>query len=258
MAALDKIPGARVLLLVGNSNWFEGSLPWRVFALAEKLAPIFMLVALLCCGIGLYMGFFTASLTSHEAIYRIVFLHVPAAWVSLLLYVVMTAWAASGLLWQERLNAMMACAIAPTGALFSFLALCTDLLMGKPIWGEWWFWDARLTMELLLLFFYLGCIALQAGMSDPHCADRLMAGVSISGLLVVPLACWFVAQTDMQHGGSWGEAKFTDLESRNVAMLAMGLGFWAYGIASSLRRICCVMLERGRGMAWADDYVKGQ
>ena len=117
---------------------------------------------------GLYIGFFVAptDATQGES-YRIIFIHVPAAWMSMLLYLVMAVWAAIGWAFNARLASMMARAIAPTGALFTFIALWTGAIWGKPTWGTWWVWDARLTSELILLFLYLGFIALVVGDRRP-------------------------------------------------------------------------------------------
>src|SRR6185369_14739331 len=104
---------------------------------------------------GLYIGFFVAPTDATQGdAYRIIFIHVPAAWMSMVLYLVMAAWAAVGWAFNARLASMTARALAPTGALFTFLALWTGSFWGKPTWGTWWVWDARLTSELILLFLY--------------------------------------------------------------------------------------------------------
>src|SRR5882672_5410164 len=139
-----------------NINWFKYSSPQTFFPLAGKLALWFGALALLACAVGLYLGFFVAPSDAQQGeSYRIIFIHVPAAWMSMFLYVVMAFWAGLGLAFNTRLSGMMASAIAPTGALFTFIALWTGSLWGKPTWGTWWVWDARLTSELILLFLYL-------------------------------------------------------------------------------------------------------
>src|SRR6266850_1723986 len=147
-----------------NINWFKYSSPQTFFPLAGKLALGFGALALLACAVGLYLGFFVAPTDAQQGeSYRIIFIHVPAAWMSMFLYVVMAFWAGLGLAFNTRLSGMMASAIAPTGALFTFIALWTGSLWGKPTWGTWWVWDARLTSELILLFLYFGFMALQQG-----------------------------------------------------------------------------------------------
>ncbi|MBR7840044.1 cytochrome c biogenesis protein CcsA, partial [Actinospica durhamensis] len=126
------------------------------------LAPWFGAAALLFLVAGLYVGFVVAPTDAQQGeVYRIIFLHVPAAWMSMFIYLVMAGYCALGLVLRTRLSSMMASALAPTGALFTAIALWTGALWGKPTWGTWWVWDARLTSELLLLFLYLGFIALE-------------------------------------------------------------------------------------------------
>src|SRR5207253_11026784 len=115
------------------------------------------------------------------------FIHVPAAWMSMFLYVLIALWSAVGLALQTRLSAMMARALAPTGALFTFIALWTGSLWGKPTWGTWWVWDARLTSELILLFLYLGYIALVEAIDDVRRADKAGALLALVGAVNVPI-----------------------------------------------------------------------
>src|SRR5262245_60674303 len=144
-------------------NWFKYAAPNTFYPLAGRMAPWFFGAAAVLTAIGLYIGFFVAPTDAQQGeAYRIIFIHVPAAWMSMFVYVVMAFWAAIGLAFNTRLSSMMATALAPTGALMTFIALWTGALWGKPTWGTWWVWDARLTSELILLFLYIGFIALQA------------------------------------------------------------------------------------------------
>src|SRR5919112_1190738 len=162
-------------VLASNSRpglfWFSS--PQTFFPLAGKLAPWFFALGAVLAVFGLYVGFFVAptDATQGES-YRIIFIHVPAAWMSMFIYLVMAFWAAMGLIFNTRLSGMMATALAPTGALFTFLALWTGSLWGKPTWGTWWVWDARLTSELILLFLYLGLIAVGSLVEDESKTDR--------------------------------------------------------------------------------------
>src|SRR5258705_13522126 len=132
-------------------NWFWFASPQTFYPLARTIAIWSGVVAAVLTAVGLYIGLFVAptDATQGEA-YRIIFIHVPAAWMSMLIYVVMAFWAAIGLAFNARLSGMMARALAPTGALFTFIALWTGSLWGKPTWGTYWVWDARLTSELIL------------------------------------------------------------------------------------------------------------
>ena len=154
-------------------NWFKFSSPASFYPLAGKLVPIFMVVAVILIAVGLYMSFFVAPTDYKQGEgYRIIFVHVPTAWMSMFIYLVMAFWAAMGLVFNTRLSAMMAESLAATGAMFTFLALWTGAFWGKPMWGAWWVWDARLTSELILFFLYIGYIALKGAIDDTRRGDR--------------------------------------------------------------------------------------
>src|SRR5207237_6392857 len=163
---------------------------------AAALAAIFALA-------GIYVGFFVAPTDAQQGeVYRIIFIHVPAAWMSMFLYVLMAFWSAVGLAMQTRLSAMMSRALAPTGALFTFIALWTGSLWGKPTWGTWWVWDARLTSELILLFLYFGFMALQAAIDDRRRADRAGALLAIVGVGNIPIIYFSVQWWKTLHQGA--------------------------------------------------------
>jgi len=201
-------------------------------------------LALLACGVGLYLGFFVAPTDAQQGeAYRIIFIHVPAAWMSMFLYLVMAFWAGLGLAFNTRLSGMMASAIAPTGALFTFLALWTGSLWGKPTWGTWWVWDARLTSELILLFLYFGFMALQAAIDDPRRADKAGAVLALVGVVNIPIIYFSKAPTMAA--------------TMLTGMTVMAFGFWFYSIAAALMRARCIMLERERTSEWVADYARG-
>jgi len=148
-------------------NWFRFASPQAFYPLAGKMIPWFWALAAIFGIAGLYVGFLVAPTDAQQGEgYRIIFLHVPASWMSMFIYLVMAFWAGLGLAFNFRLSGMMATALAPSGALFAFLSLWTGALWGKPMWGSWWVWDARLTSELILLFLYVGFIALQSAIDD--------------------------------------------------------------------------------------------
>jgi len=242
-----------------NINWFKYSSPQTFFPLAEKLAFGFGVLALLTCAIGLYLGFFVAPTDAQQGeSYRIIFIHVPAAWMSMFLYVVMAFWASMGLAFNTRLSGMMASAIAPTGALFTFIALWTGSFWGKPAWGTWWVWDARLTSELILLFLYFGFMALQAAIDDPRRADKAGALLALVGVVNVPIIYFSVKWWNTLHqGASVSLTKAPSMAATMLAaMLIMTFGFWFYGIAAVMLRARCIMLERERGSDWAEQYAR--
>ena len=134
-------------------NWFTFAAPQRFYPLAGTLMRASAIVAAALGIIGLVLGLLIAPTDFQQGeAYRIIFVHVPAAWMSMIIFVAMALWSAVGLAFNARLAFMLARALAPTGALMCFLALWTGALWGKPTWGAWWVWDARLTSELILLF----------------------------------------------------------------------------------------------------------
>ena len=233
-------------------NWYKYSSPQAFYPLAGKMIPWCAVAALGLIGIGLYIGFFVAPTDAQQGdAYRIIFVHVPAAWMSMFLYVVMALWAGLGLGLQARPSFMMAQAIAPTGAMFTFLALLTGAMWGKPTWGAWWVWDARLTSELILLFQYIGISLLRASIDDLRRADRASAVLALVGVVNVPIIYFSVRWWNTLHQG----ASVTMTESKMAtpmvaAMLIMMLGFWLYSCAVTLARMRCVILDRERHPSW--------
>ncbi|HAF01899.1 MAG TPA: heme ABC transporter permease, partial [Methylophilaceae bacterium] len=148
-------------------NWLKYASPKTFYPLAGKLIPWFSVGAVLLIAYGLYLGLLIAPTDFQQGEgYRIIFVHVPAAWFSMFLYLLMAAYAAIGLILNAKLSHMMAKAISPTGAMFTLAALVTGSFWGKPMWGAWWVWDARLTSELILLFLYIGYFSLQSAIDD--------------------------------------------------------------------------------------------
>ncbi len=232
---------------------FKFASPQAFFPIAGKLVPWFGAVAALFALAGLYVGFVVAptDATQGEA-YRIIFIHVPAAWMSMFLYLVMAGWAGFGLALNTRLSGMMASAIAPTGAMFTFLALWTGSLWGKPTWGTWWVWDARLTSELILLFLYLGFIALKASIEDPVRSDRAGAILALVGAINVPIIYFSVQWWNTLHqGASVSLTKSPSMAATMLlGMLLMALAAWMYAIAVSLARLRSIIRERERNAEW--------
>ena len=228
-------------------KWFWFASPQTFFPLAGVIARACWVGAALLALAGLYVGFFVAPTDAQQGeAYRIIFIHVAAAWMSMFLYVVMAGWAALGLAFNTRLSSMMASALAPTGALFTFVALWTGALWGRPTWGAYWVWDARLTSELILLFLYLGFMALQAAIDDPRRADRAGALLAIVGVVNVPIIYYSVQWWNTLHqGASVSLTRAPSMASTMLAgMLLMALAFWLYSIAASLTRVRCIIQER--------------
>jgi heme exporter protein C len=237
--------------------WFAS--PQTFFPLAGRMVPLFSLLATGLLLVGLYIAFLVAptDATQGES-YRIIFIHVPAAWMSMFLYVVMAFWAAVGLIFNTRLSSMMATAIAPTGALMTFLALWTGAFWGRPTWGAYWVWDARLTSELILLFLYLGFIALQAAIDDPRRADKAGAVLALVGVVNVPIIYFSVQWWNTLHQGA--SVSITRAPSMATTMLwgmlVMALAFWMYSIAAVLHRLRSIILDRERRTEWVRELLR--
>jgi len=227
--------------------------PKTFFLLAGRLSPWFGAAAAVLGIAGLYVGLFVAPTDQQQGeAYRIIFVHVPAAWMSMLAYLAMAGWAAVGLAWNTRVSSMMATALAPTGAMFTFLALWTGALWGKPTWGAWWVWDARLTSELLLLFLYIGFMALQAAIDDPRRADKAGAVLALVGVVNVPIIYFSVQWWSTLHQGASVSLTAAPSMARTMlaGMLLMALSFWSYTIAVTLWRVRCIILQREHNADW--------
>jgi len=243
---------------VNRFSWFKYASPPAFYPLAGRMAPWFGALALLLAAAGLYVGLFVAPTDAQQGdAYRVIFIHVAAAWMSMFLYVVMALWAAIGLAFNTRLSGMMASAVAPTGALFTFIALWTGSLWGKPTWGTWWVWDARLTSELILLFLYFGFLGLHAAIDDARRADRACAVLALVGVVNIPIIYYSVQWWNTLHQGasvSFSKAP-TMAATMLVGMLLMALAFWMYSIAVVLVRVRVIILERERNADWVREHT---
>lgn len=237
-------------------NWFKYSSPKMFYPLAGNLIPWFAAAAVILAIIGMYVGFFMAPTDAQQGEgYRIIFLHVPVSWMSMFIYLVMAFWAAVGLAFNNRLAAMMASALAPTGAMFTFLSLWTGALWGKPMWGTWWVWDARLTSELILLFLYIGFMALQSAVDEPRRADKAGAVLALVGVVNIPIIYFSVQWWNTLHQGA--SVSLTQAPSMAalmlIGMLLMALASWMYTVAIALMRVRCIILEREHHAGWLDE-----
>ena len=241
-------------------NWFKYAAPQRLHALAGAALPWFAALAVLLTLVGLWIGLGVSPTDAQQGeVYRIIFIHVPAAWMSMVIYLAMAFWAGIGLAFNARSASMLALALAPTGALMTFIALWTGALWGKPTWGAWWVWDARLTSELILLFLYIGFMSLHAAIDDTRRADRAAALLALVGVVNVPIIYFSVAWWNTLHQG----ASVSLLRAPSMAttmligMLVMALAFWMYSIAVALKRLRVILLEREQHTAWARQALAG-
>jgi heme exporter protein C len=243
-------------------NWFKYASPASFYPVAGRLATAFAWVAAILAAIGLYVGFVVAPTDFQQGeSYRIIFVHVPAAWMAMFVYLVMAVWSALALGYNTRLSSMMAQALAPTGALMAFLALWSGAFWGRPTWGTYWAWDARMTSTLILLFLYLGVIALRGAIDDPRRADRACALLTLVGVVNVPVIYFSVKWWNTLHQGATISLTAAPKMAAVmlVGMLTMTLAAWAYCIAVALARVRAIIIEREQGSAWlaAVDGVRG-
>ena len=238
-------------------NLFYFSSPSTFYRLAGRLAPGFFALALVAGVAGLYVGFAVAPTDAQQGeVYRVIFIHVPAAWMSMFIYFVMACYGALSLTFNSRLSAMMARALAPTGAMFTFVALWTGAFWGRPTWGAYWVWDARLTSELVLLFLYLGFIALSNAFEDPRRGDRAASLLAIIGVVNLPIIYFSVQWWNTLHQGSSVSFRGTSMHvARLWGMLLMAFSFWMYAIGASLNRTRTLILERERRTRWVRDLT---
>ncbi len=173
---------------------------------------------------------------------------------------VMAIFCSLGLITENRLWPMVAASLAPTGCLMAFLALWTGSLWGRPTWGAYWVWDARLTSALILFFFYLGYIALQNANPDWRRADKACAVIGIVGVINVPIVYFSVQWWNTLHQGASITASGSSIHPVMLWALAlMVIGFWLYTFAVTFVRLRSVILERERNQEWAQQLaLKGE
>lgn len=185
-------------------RWFHrfGSPPW-IYGLAGRLGPWVGGIAVVLIAAGTYGGLVLAPADYLQGdSFRIIYIHVPSAYVSMMAYVILAVAAAIGFIWRLKLAHAAAVSIAPIGASFTFLALATGAIWGKPTWGTFWQWtDPRIMFELLLLFLYLGYMALRAAFEDRDKADRVSAILGVVGVVNVPIIHYSVIWWNSLHQG---------------------------------------------------------
>ena len=240
---------------------FRYAAPNVFYPIAGKMVPLFAVVAAVLAAIGLYIGFFMAPTDAQQGdSYRIIYIHVPSAWMAMFLYVTMAFWAGVGLVFNTRLSSMMAQAIAPTGALMAFISLWTGALWGRPTWGTYWVWDARLTSTLILLLMYGGYIALTEAIDDPRRAANAGALLAMVGVVNVPIIYFSVRWWNTLHQGSSISLTAAPKMASTMltAMLIMTFAFWAYAFAAVFTRTRAIVIEREAHSGWVAELTRGR
>lgn len=238
--------------------WFKYASPASFYGLAGRMVPWFATLAAASAIAGLWIGLVAAPTDFQQGdSYRIIYIHVPAAWMGMFVYLVMAGWAAVGLVFNTRLSGMMVQALAPTGALFTFLALWTGALWGRPTWGTYWVWDARLTSTLILLFLYVGYLALRASIDDARRADRAGAVLVLVGAVNVPIIYFSVRWWNTLHQGASINLQGSSMATVMLTgMLIMAFSAWMYTLAVSLARVRAIIVERERHATWVAELPR--
>ena len=232
--------------------------PPHFYRLSGLLAPWLGWICLGLMAGGLYGGLVAAPPDYQQGeSYRIIFVHVPSAWMSLFIYTVMAGASAIALVWRIKLAEVVAIESAPIGASFTFLALVTGSLWGKPMWGAYWVWDARLTSELILLFLYFGVIGLHAAIEDRRTASRASGLFAIVGVVNIPIIHYSVEWWNTLHQGP--TVTKLDAPSIHVSMLVpllmMAVSFKLFYATVLLARARSGVLERERNAGWVRELL---
>ncbi|MDH5352924.1 MAG: heme ABC transporter permease [Gammaproteobacteria bacterium] len=241
--------------------WFNklGSPP-HFYRIAGKWLPWLSAVFALLLITGLYGGLVYAPTDYQQGeSFRIIYIHVPAAWMSLFVYVVMAFCGVVIIVWRMKLAEVVLISSAPIGASFTFLALATGSLWGKPMWGTWWVWDARLTSELILLFLYLGVIGLHSAIDDKRIASRAVAILAIVGVVNIPIIHYSVEWWNSLHQGPT-VTKFDkpSIDMRMlIPLLIMALSFQIYYVIALFQSSRAELLRRERNSKWVAELSGG-
>jgi heme exporter protein C len=243
--------------MFGNFFHKMASPPW-FYRISGKLIPWVGAACALLLLYGLYGGLVLAPADYQQGdSFRIIYIHVPAAWMSLFIYVLMAVCGVITLVWRMKMAEVVLIASAPVGAAFTFLALVTGSIWGKPMWGTWWVWDGRLTSELILLFLYLGVIALHNAIEDRQTAAKAVAILAIVGVVNVPIIHYSVEWWATLHQGP----TITKLDKPSIhidmliPLLVMAVAFKLYYVTAMLMRARVELLERERNSKWVKEMV---
>ena len=253
MILSDKLFAQGILKDLESSAWYRYSSPEEFYPLAGALIPWLAAAALIACTAGLYPGFFVVSLDARQGeVARILFIHVPAYWASMLLCLFTATLAAIGLSFNARLAAMATMALAPTGLTFAFLDVWSGCIWNNAVWGDWWQPNPGTFSALALALFYLVFIVLHTATEDWERANKACVLLLLAGAVSIlvdfaSMQSW-TAQQPGTLPGTTGEIRLGTVEL--ASLLMTGLGFLAYGGAAALLRLRCVILESACRSMW--------
>ena len=243
-----------------NWTWFHRlTSPPHIYRIAGTLTPWFAWPAGLLIVTALYAGLVLAPPDYQQGEgFRIIYVHAPSAWLSVMVYGVMATAAAVGLIWRMKVAHAVAASCAGIGAWFTVVSLITGMLWGKPMWGTYWVWDPRLTAQLILLFLFFGYMGLRAGIDDLGRADRASAVLAIIGVINIPIIRYSVEWWNSIHQAP--SVMKMDRPSMPMDMLLpllmMLLGFTLYFAAVLLVRLRAEILRRERSAGWLKEALR--
>jgi heme exporter protein C len=217
--------------------------PTRFMALSGRVLPWISAIAAVCIAAGLYLGWQAPPDYQQGHTVKIMFVHVPCAWLAMMIYTLIAASSIGLLVFRHPLADVSAKAAAPLGAVFTFLALFTGALWGKPTWGTYWVWDPRLTSVLVLFFLYLGLIALRSSLDDEALAGNLTAMLSVVGIVILPVIKFSVDWWQTLHQPSTRFTATLDPVFR-TPLLVMAVGFTLLFVALHLKAMRNEILRR--------------
>ncbi|MGR3929260.1 heme ABC transporter permease [Pseudocitrobacter faecalis] len=226
------------------------AIPERLYTLCGRWLPWLAMLSALLLIVGLGWGFIYAPADYQQGeSYRIMYVHVPAAIWSMGIYAMMAGAAFVGLVWQMKMADLTLMALAPVGAGYTLIALVTGAAWGKPMWGTWWIWDARLTSELVLLFLYAGIIALWNAFDDRRLAGRAAGILALVGVVNLPIIHYSVLWWNTLHQGSTNMQQTIDVSMRMPLRLCI-FGFLFLFITLTLLRLRNLILWQERRRPW--------
>ncbi len=235
-----------------------GSPPW-FYHVSGKALPWLWTMFIILSAWGLYLGLFKAPpdyLQGESA--RIMYIHVPAAWMSMMIYVLMAAMGFAGMVWHVRIAEILAISSAPIGACFTAIALVSGSLWGRPTWGTYWVWDARLTSELVLLFLYLGVIALHNAYDEPRKAARAAALLALVGVVNLPIIHFSVNWWNTLHQGSSFSSSGSSIHPSMLwPLLIMVVATKFYYAANLLSRARVRLMQQDQRKRWVREQLLG-
>ncbi|VEB96088.1 Cytochrome c-type biogenesis protein CcmC [Cedecea lapagei] len=232
--------------------------PERLYHFCGRLLPWLAILSAVLLVVGCVWGFGIAPADYQQGqSYRIMYLHVPAAMWSMGIYASMAIAAFIGLVWQIKTADLAVMAMAPVGAAFTFIALVTGSAWGKPMWGTWWIWDARLTSELVLLFLYIGAIALYSAFDDRRLAGRAAGILVLVGVVNLPIIHFSVEWWNTLHQGSTNMQQSIDPSMRTPLRWTI-FGFLALFITLTLMRLRNLLLLQESRRPWVSALANGK